>query len=98
MKTRKFNQYYFGVLRSAAIVAGVVCSSLRSRIQRRRIWSPSGLRADAPLPASSVHGATQLAQDDGAAAGAAGAQPPVRRPTNQRLPMMRPWCSVRAIA
>jgi hypothetical protein len=71
MKTRIFNQYYCGVIRSAAIVAGVALLTTQVAYPASTDVIPKWMvLADAPLPASGTHGATQLAQDDGSAAGA----------------------------
>ena len=80
MKTRKFNQYYCGVIRSAAIVAGVALLVTQVAYPASTDAIPKWIAsADAPLPASGVHGATQLAQDDGAAAGATATGTAARR-------------------
>ncbi|NPT60474.1 hypothetical protein GNZ13_39480, partial [Paraburkholderia sp. 5N] len=72
MKTRKFNQYYFGVIRSAAIVAGVALLVTQVAYSASTDVVPKWMvLADAPMPASGAHSATQLAQDDGSATGAA---------------------------
>ncbi|MEA3088306.1 MAG: hypothetical protein QOC89_6003, partial [Paraburkholderia sp.] len=70
MKTRGFNQYYCGVIRSAAIVAGVALLATQVAYPASTDVIPKWIvLADAPLPASGTHGATQLAQDEGSAAG-----------------------------
>ena len=96
MKTRKFNQYYFGVIRGAAVVAGVVLLVTQVAYSASTDATPKWIfHADTALPASDAHSATQLAQDDGRRQ----AQwPPVPQPMNRPLPTMRPWCSARAIA
>ncbi|MFL9993922.1 hypothetical protein PQR58_21280, partial [Paraburkholderia sediminicola] len=71
MKTRKFNQYYFGVIRGAAVVAGVVLLVTQVAYSASTDATPKWIfHADTALPASDAHSATQLAQDDGSAAGA----------------------------
>ncbi|MFM0011992.1 hypothetical protein PQQ97_16705, partial [Paraburkholderia sediminicola] len=72
MKTRKFNQYYFGVIRSTAIAAGVALLITQVAYSASTDAVPRLMTvADAPMPASGAHAATQIAQDDGSAAGTA---------------------------
>ncbi|NPT46144.1 hypothetical protein GNZ12_33455, partial [Paraburkholderia sp. 1N] len=71
MKTRKFNQYYFGVVRGAVFAAGVILLVTQVAYSASTDVIPKWIfHADTALPASDAHSATQLAQDDGSAAGA----------------------------
>ncbi|MGE8490620.1 MAG: hypothetical protein ACN6OQ_19875, partial [Paraburkholderia nemoris] len=81
MKTIRFNQYYCGVIRSAAIVAGVVALATQVAYPASPDVIPKWIvLADASLPASAVHETAQLAQSDsavpgGLATGAAAGEP-----------------------
>ncbi|MFD1997912.1 hypothetical protein ACFSNN_25735, partial [Paraburkholderia dipogonis] len=70
MKTIRFNQYYCGVIRSAAIVAGVVVLATQVAYPASADVIPKWIvLADASLPASAVHETSQLAQSGSAAPG-----------------------------
>ncbi|MFM0501794.1 hypothetical protein, partial [Paraburkholderia caffeinilytica] len=82
MNTRKFNQYYFGVIRSTAIAAGVVLLITQVAYSASADTAPKWTTgADAPMPASGAHVAMQVAQNDSSAAGAAGADSASDEPT-----------------
>ncbi|MBN3765883.1 hypothetical protein G3O01_34065, partial [Burkholderia sp. Ac-20365] len=75
MKTRKFNTYYYKVIRGTATLmvgaGSLMAAQLVQAASTDDVIPKWIVTADAPLPASGASAATQLATDDAASTGAA---------------------------